>query len=112
MRVSHCKGQPPTETYKVCATFKNGTLQRLDQSNNRSAGFNAKYNQVVVGHDAAIKARRLVSTLLTRWRAIIKAAGYDDFSEALYTLHSFLLEVSAAGKDRNRRWWTIFPERI
>eukprot|EP00747_Dinoflagellata_sp_TGD_P169525 gnl/TRDRNA2_/TRDRNA2_198706_c0_seq1.p1 gnl/TRDRNA2_/TRDRNA2_198706_c0~~gnl/TRDRNA2_/TRDRNA2_198706_c0_seq1.p1 ORF type:complete len:613 (-),score=120.33 gnl/TRDRNA2_/TRDRNA2_198706_c0_seq1:135-1973(-) len=67
VRVTNVRGQPPTNTYKVCATFSNG--------------FTWTPTFTFVGHDAARKAKRVASTLLTRWRAILKRAGAADFSE-------------------------------
>merc|ERR1711865_773572 len=35
----------------------------------------------IVGHDAAIKAKRIASTLVTRWRSMLSAAKQQDFDE-------------------------------
>jgi len=67
VKVTGVLGQPPTDTYKVCATYSNG--------------WTWSPNFTVVGHDASRKAKRIATTLLTRWRAILKKAGADDFSE-------------------------------
>jgi hypothetical protein len=67
VKVSGCKGQPPTDTYKCVATFSNG--------------FTWTPMFTFVGHDAARKAKRVATTLLTRWRAILQKAGKEDFSE-------------------------------
>jgi len=67
VKVSGVRGQPPTDTYKVCATFSNGWT------------FCPSFT--FVGHDAARKAKRVGTTLLTRWRAMLTKAGMEDFSE-------------------------------
>eukprot|EP01065_Artemidia_motanka_P050870 TRINITY_DN87_c21_g1_i1.p1 TRINITY_DN87_c21_g1~~TRINITY_DN87_c21_g1_i1.p1 ORF type:complete len:603 (+),score=228.20 TRINITY_DN87_c21_g1_i1:81-1889(+) len=67
VKVTGVRGLPPTSTYKVCSTY--------------AAGYTFMSTYAIVGHDAAIKGRRLASTLLTRWRTILKAAKQPDFSE-------------------------------
>lgn len=68
VRVSGAKGLPPTDTYKVSATYMDGF---------RSAGMMA-----IVGIDAAAKARRTGESVLERTRAIFKARGLADYSAA------------------------------
>jgi len=67
VRVTGVRGQPPTDTYKCVATYSNG--------------FTWTPNFTIVGHDAAKKAKRIASTLVTRWREIIKKNGLEDFTE-------------------------------
>jgi len=67
VRVMGVRGQPPTDTYKVCATFSNG--------------FTWTPNFTIVGHDAGRKAKRVATTLLARWRDILQRNGEDDFLE-------------------------------
>jgi len=67
VKVTHVRGSPPTDTYKVCATFLNGHTAILPFT--------------IVGHDATRKAQRVASTLLTRWRRILHNAGQADFNE-------------------------------
>jgi hypothetical protein len=67
VKVTNVRGLPPTSTYKVCATFLNGATAQVPFT--------------VVGHDAGRKAQRIASTLLARWRMILKAAKQEDFSE-------------------------------
>ncbi len=81
--VSGARGMPPTDTYKVSATYVDGF---------RCAG-----NLVIVGVDAAAKARRTGEAILERTRAIFKKIGLPDYSaaqvevigaESLYGPHS------------------------
>lgn len=65
--VSHCRGQPPTDSYKCVGTYPNGVQWGPTFT--------------IVGHDAAAKAKRLGATLLTRWRAILAAKKLGDFAE-------------------------------
>jgi len=67
VRVTGARGNPPTDTYKVCATYQNG--------------FTYCPTFTIVGHDSARKAKRVATTLLTRWRAILETNGVEDFSE-------------------------------
>lgn len=67
VRVTGARGNPPTDTYKVCATYSNGWTYTP--------------NFTIVGHDAARKAKRVATTLLTRWKAILEKNGLEDFSE-------------------------------
>jgi len=67
VEVRGVRGQPPTDTYKVCATFSNG--------------FTWIPTFTIVGHDAGKKAKRVAATLLARWRAILKKNGEEDFLE-------------------------------
>lgn len=68
VRVSGAKGLPPTDTYKVSATYVDGF---------RSAGMMA-----IVGIDAAAKARRTGESIIERTRAIFKARGLADYTAA------------------------------
>ena len=81
--VSGARGMPPTDAYKVSATYMDGF---------RCAG-----NLVIVGVDAAAKARRTGEAILERTRAIFKKTGLPDYSaaqvevigaESLYGPHS------------------------
>lgn len=67
VKVSKVRGQPPTSTYKCVATFSNGWTWIPTFT--------------FVGHDAARKAKRVATTLLTRWRAMLQKANMEDFSE-------------------------------
>ncbi|MDC8014546.1 acyclic terpene utilization AtuA family protein [Tahibacter soli] len=65
VRVSGARGLPPPPTYKVSATAPDGW---------RCAG-----TLVVIGIDAAAKARRTGEAILARVRALFAQAGIDDF---------------------------------
>eukprot|EP00811_Abedinium_folium_P028846 NODE_4497_length_1884_cov_5.381901.p1 GENE.NODE_4497_length_1884_cov_5.381901~~NODE_4497_length_1884_cov_5.381901.p1 ORF type:complete len:539 (-),score=138.67 NODE_4497_length_1884_cov_5.381901:266-1729(-) len=67
VRVTSARGSPPTSTYKVCATYANG--------------FSFVPALTVVGHDASKKAKRIATTLVTRFSMILKAAKKSDFTE-------------------------------
>jgi len=81
--VRGARGMPPTDAYKVSATYMDGF---------RCAG-----SLVIVGIDAAAKARRTGEAILERTRAIFKKLGLPDYSaakvellgaESLYGPHS------------------------
>jgi hypothetical protein len=68
VRVSGARGRPPTAAYKVSAT-------QLD-------GFRCAGAMVIVGIDAAAKARRTGEAVLERTRDILKAMGLPDYTAA------------------------------
>jgi hypothetical protein len=81
--VSSAKGRPPTAAYKVSATYIDGL---------RSIG-----TLVILGIDAAAKARRTAEAILTRTRAIFAERGLADYratlveilgAESIYGPHS------------------------
>jgi hypothetical protein len=72
VRVSGARGRPPTNTYKVSATVMSGY---------RCAGA-----MVIVGIDAAAKARRTGEAIITRTRRILAESGYADFTNAAVEL--------------------------
>ncbi len=81
--VSGARGMPPSDAYKVSATYVDGF---------RCAG-----NLVIVGVEAAAKARRTGEAILERTRAIFKKIGLPDYSathvevigaESLYGPHA------------------------
>ena len=67
VRVSGALGSPPPATLKVSATAM--------------AGWRCNSTLVVVGRDAAAKARRTGEALLTRTRELIVAQGWGDFTK-------------------------------
>lgn len=72
VRVSNAKGHPPPNTYKVSATWFDGF---------RCAGA-----VVIIGIDAAAKARRTGESIITRTRSIFKNLGLPDYTSANVTL--------------------------
>ena len=83
VRVSGARGGPPPATLKVSATAL--------------AGWRCSSTLVIVGIDAAAKARRTGQALLERTRELIEARGWGDFaatridvigSETLYGPHA------------------------
>lgn len=70
VRVSGGRGYAPTDTYKVCCTVPDGysSVQML----------------LVVGHDAAAKARRTYETVLTRTRRVMEKLKMEDFTETRF----------------------------
>lgn len=68
VRVSGARGRAPTAFYKVSATALEG--------------FRCTGSMVIIGIDAAAKARRTGEAILTRTRELLQAAGYPDFSAA------------------------------
>eukprot|EP00079_Xenopus_tropicalis_P009473 XP_002933534.2 PREDICTED: uncharacterized protein LOC100485159 isoform X2 [Xenopus tropicalis] len=67
VRVHSAKGQQPSSSYKVCATY-------LD-------GFRATAVCPVVGPNAAEKGRRTAESILRRTRDIFSKLGFDDYSD-------------------------------
>jgi hypothetical protein len=83
VRVAGARGLPPTDGYKVSATAMQG--------------FRATGTLVIVGIDAAAKARRTAEAILERTRLLLAEAGLADFgathiealgAEASYGPHS------------------------
>jgi len=83
VRVSGARGRAPGSRYKVSAT-------QLD-------GFRCAGSLVIVGIDAAAKARRTADAILARTRKLLAQAGFADYTraqvellgcEALYGVHS------------------------
>ncbi len=66
VRVSGARGGPPPATLKVSATSM--------------AGWRMDANLMVIGIDAAAKARRTAEALLERTREMLAARGWEDFS--------------------------------
>jgi hypothetical protein len=69
VRVSPAAGRPCTETYKVSATYADGL---------RSIG-----TLVVIGIDAAAKARRTADAILARTRRMFAERGLADYRDTL-----------------------------
>lgn len=67
--VSGARGLPPTDSYKVSATYPDGF---------RCAG-----TMVIIGVDAVAKARRTGEAILERTRAMFRQRGWPDYSAAL-----------------------------
>lgn len=68
VRVSGAKGRAPTDSYKVSAT-------QLD-------GYRCAGTMVIIGMDAAAKARRTGEAVITRTRAILASLGMPDYTSA------------------------------
>ena len=68
VRVSSARGRAPTASYKVSAT-------QLD-------GYRCAGTMVIVGIDAAAKARRTGEAIIERTRGILAAAGLGDYTAA------------------------------
>ena len=103
VRVAGARGLAPTDAYKVSATAMQG--------------FRATGTLVIVGIDAAAKARRTGEAILERTRAILAEAGFADYgathievlgAEASYGPHGragaareVMMRVVADHADRN-----------
>ena len=81
--VAGARGLPPTASYKVSATYMDG--------------FRCSGMLVIIGIDAAAKARRTGAAIIERTRALLARAGLPDFSgthvevigaESIYGPHS------------------------
>ncbi len=64
--VQGARGQAPTPTYKVSATYADG--------------FRSAAQLTIVGHDAGRKARRSAEAILARTRTMFTRAGLSDYS--------------------------------
>lgn len=69
VRVEGARGLPPTDSYKVCATYPDG--------------FRATAQLTVVGFEAAAKATRTAQAVLARTRRLFAEAGLADYSATL-----------------------------
>ncbi len=68
VRVSGARGRPPTDTYKVSATYQDG--------------WRAQAQLLITGIDAAKKAQRTGEAILARTRAIFARLKYSDYTAA------------------------------
>lgn len=68
VRVSNARGHAPTDTYKVSATAMDG--------------YRCTGTLLIVGIDAAAKARRTGEAIVARTRKILSEAGLPDFADA------------------------------
>ena len=66
VRVSGARGRPPTDSYKVSATYVDG--------------FRCNGTLVIIGIDAAAKARRTGEAILERTRAIFRRLDLPDYT--------------------------------
>jgi len=66
VRVTGARGSPPTDRYKVCATY--------------AEGFRSVATLTVIGIDAAKKARRTGEAILARTRGIFRQLGLPDYA--------------------------------
>jgi hypothetical protein len=69
VKVADVKGNPPTTTYKVSATYEEG--------------WRCTVNFAVFGLDAAAKARRTGEAMLARTRTILRSWNLPDWSDTL-----------------------------
>lgn len=66
VRVSGARGSPPTDRYKVSATYVEG--------------FRSSAQLTVIGRDAVRKAERTAKAILARTRAIFRTLGLPDYA--------------------------------
>ena len=66
VRVCGARGAPPTDRYKVCATY--------------AEGFRSVATLTVIGIDAAKKARRTGEAVIARTRGIFRQLGLPDYA--------------------------------
>lgn len=67
--VEGAKGLPPTNTYKVCATYHDG--------------FRAAAQLTIVGFEAAAKAQRTAEAILERTRRMFREKGWEDYTDTI-----------------------------
>lgn len=72
VEVTGARGKPPTDQYKVSATYMDG--------------FRCTGTLTVVGFDAVAKARRSGEAILERTRAMFRAEGLEDYSAVSITV--------------------------
>jgi hypothetical protein len=96
VRITGARGRPPPPTYKVSATYR--------------AGYRAAGTLVVVGHDAAAKARRCADIVLGRLataglppdRSIVEYLGTGEVLKALPPPDPLEIVLRIAVADRRR----------
>jgi hypothetical protein len=69
VRVSGARGRPPTDCYKVSVTYRDG--------------FRCSGTMVIIGIDAAAKAKRTARAVLDRMRGLLHRAGLGYFGQEL-----------------------------
>ena len=69
VRISGARGRPPSSSFKVSATWRDG--------------YRAAATMMLVGRDAADRARSVGEAILARARRLMSAAGERDFNEVL-----------------------------
>ena len=89
VRISGARGQAPTSSYKVSATYADG--------------FHAATTVMIVGRDAAEKAESVGRAILSRARRLILAAGFPDFTETLVEVLGAETTYGAASRARGTR---------
>lgn len=72
VRVSGVKGQPPTETYKVSSTYRDG--------------YRATAMTLITGFDAVDKAEAYAKSLLARVTSLFAARNWPDFTDCAFHL--------------------------
>ena len=66
VEVAGVKGRPPSDCYKLTATYRDG--------------YRCNADQLITGFDAAAKAQRTGEALLARVSDLFRARGWEDFS--------------------------------
>jgi|SRR5690554_330054 len=89
VRVSGARGLPPTDTYKVSATYPDG--HRI------TASF------MIGGIDAAAKGQRVADSILKKVSGMFASAGMEDFRETSVELLGTEATYGAQGKRRDSR---------
>lgn len=89
VQVSGARGRPPTDQYKVSATWPDG--QRL------SASF------LIGGIDAVAKGKRVANSILTRVRRLLDEAGMADFRDTSVELLGSEATYGAQGRRSDTR---------
>ena len=69
VRVSGARGRAPTDKYKVSVTYRDG--------------FRCSGTMILIGRDAAAKARRTAGAILDRMRGLLARAGLAYFTQEL-----------------------------
>ncbi|SFD68236.1 Protein of unknown function [Bosea sp. CRIB-10] len=86
VRVSGARGRAPSNSYKVSATYADG--------------YRCATTMMIVGDDAAERAKAVASAILTRCGRLIREAGFPDFAET--SVEALGAEASYGAQSRAR----------
>ena len=112
VKVTNAKGHPPTDKYKVAATYMDG--------NRCTVSF------LMAGIDADKKAKRVAEAIITRVSGLYKMLGWDDFTdydieilgtETTYGKHARITSprevvVKIAARHKDKRALGLFAKEI
>lgn len=89
VRVSGARGRPPSSTYKVSATFADG--------------YRCSATMMIVGDEAAARARAVAEAILARSGRLIREAGHGGFTESSIELLGAEASYGAGSRAQDTR---------